>query len=86
VKAIFKFDTPYEENQAVGKYVEINGAKINYEEYGKGDPLLLSHGNQEIIKTMGNQIDGFKSKYLVIIADSRKHGKSELKTKALSYE
>jgi pimeloyl-ACP methyl ester carboxylesterase len=86
VKAIFNFDTPYGENQAVGKYIEINGAKIYYEEYGKGEPLLLIHGNQGNIKTMGNQIDGFKSKYRVIIADSRGHGKSELKTNALSYE
>jgi pimeloyl-ACP methyl ester carboxylesterase len=86
VKAIFNFDTPYGENQAVGKYIEINGAKIYYEEYGKGEPLLLIHGNQGNIKTMGNQIDSFKSKYRVIIADSRGHGKSELKTNALSYE
>lgn len=86
VKAIFNFDTPYGQNQAVGKYVEINGAEIYYEEYGKGEPLLLIHGNQGNIKTMGNQIDGFKSKYRVIIADSRGHGKSELKTDALSYE
>jgi pimeloyl-ACP methyl ester carboxylesterase len=35
---------------------------------------------------MGNQIDAFKNKYRVIIADSRGHGKSELKTDALSYE
>jgi pimeloyl-ACP methyl ester carboxylesterase len=35
---------------------------------------------------MGNQIDAFKNKYRVIIADSRDHGKSELKTDALSYE
>jgi hypothetical protein len=46
VIAIFKFDTPYGENQAIGKYIEINGAKIYYEEYGKGEPLLLIHGNQ----------------------------------------
>jgi pimeloyl-ACP methyl ester carboxylesterase len=77
---------PLGENQAVGKYIEINEAKIYYEEYGKGDPLLLIHGNQGNIKTMGNQIDGFKSKYRVIIVDSRGHGKSELKSKALSYE
>jgi pimeloyl-ACP methyl ester carboxylesterase len=77
---------PLGENQAVGKYIEINEAKIYYEEYGKGDPLLLIHGNQGIIKTMGNQIDGFKSKYRVIIVDSRGQGKSGLKSKALSYE
>jgi bifunctional N-acetylglucosamine-1-phosphate-uridyltransferase/glucosamine-1-phosphate-acetyltransferase GlmU-like protein len=28
VQAILNFDTPYGENKAVGKYVEINGANI----------------------------------------------------------
>lgn len=81
----FKFDTPYGNNKAVGKYVKINGAKIYYEEYGKGEPLLLIHGNSNSIKNMGNQIDYFKSKYRVIIADNRGHGKSELKTDSLTY-
>ncbi len=81
----FKFDTPYGDNQAVGKYVEINGAKIYYEEYGKGEPLLLIHGNGSSIKWMGNQIDYFKTKYRVIIADNRGQGKSELKTDSLTY-
>jgi len=71
VQMNFKFDTPYGDNQAVGKYVEINGAKIYYEEYGKGEPLLLIHGNGSSIKWMGNQIDYFKTKYRVIIADNR---------------
>ncbi|TEB40928.1 alpha/beta hydrolase, partial [Flavobacterium circumlabens] len=68
VKMNFKFDTPYGENKAVGKYAEINGAKIYYEEYGKGEPLLLIHGNGGSINSMGNQIDYFKSTYRVIIA------------------
>ncbi len=85
VKMNFIFDTPYGDNQVVGKYVEINEAKIYYEEYGKGKPLLLIHGNGGDIKSMGNQIDYFKSKYRVIIADNRGHGKSELKTDSLTY-
>ena len=85
VQMNFKFDTPYGDNQAVGKYVEINGAKIYYEEYGKGEPLLLIHGNGSSIKWMGNQIDYFKTKYRVIIADNRGQGKSELKTDSLTY-
>ncbi|MCJ7758709.1 MAG: alpha/beta hydrolase [Gillisia sp.] len=85
VQMNFKFDTPYGENQAVGKYVEINGAKIYYEEYGKGEPLLLIHGNGSSIKWMGNQIDYFKTRYRVIIADNRGQGKSELKTDSLTY-
>ncbi len=81
----FTFDTPYGHNEIVGKYAEINGAKIYYEEYGKGDPLLLIHGNGGDIKSMGNQIDFFKKKYRVIIADNRGQGKSELKTDSLTY-
>jgi pimeloyl-ACP methyl ester carboxylesterase len=34
---------------------------------------------------MGNQIDYFKTKYRVIIADNRGQGKSELKTDYLTY-
>jgi len=85
VEMNFKFDTPYGNNESVGKSVEINGAKIYFEEYGKGEPLLLIHGNSGSIKDMGNQIDYFKSKYRVIIADNRGQGKSELKTDSLTY-
>ena len=80
-----KFDTPYGKNKEVGKYITINEARIYYEEYGKGEPMLLIHGNGGSIKDMGNQIDYFKKKYRVIIADNRGHGKSELKTDSLTY-
>lgn len=86
VKMNNKFTTPYGENKTIGKYVQINSAKIYYEEYGKGEPLLLIHGNGGDIKSMGNQIDYFKTKYRVIIADNRGQGKSELKTDSLTYE
>lgn len=85
VQMNFKFDTPYGKNTAVGKFAEINGAKIYYEEYGKGEPLLLIHGNGGSIESMGNQIDYFKSKYRVIVADNRGQGKSELKTDSLTF-
>lgn len=85
VEMNFKFDTPYGNNREVGKYTTVNGAKIYYEEYGKGQPLLLIHGNGGSIRDMGNQIGYFKSKYRVIIADNRGHGKSELKTDSLTY-
>jgi pimeloyl-ACP methyl ester carboxylesterase len=67
----FKFEIPYGNNEAVGKHVEINSTKIYYEEYGTGEPLLLIHGNGGSIESMGNQIDYFKTKYRVIIADNR---------------
>jgi len=85
VQMNFKFETPYGNNKTVGKYVAINGAKIYYEEYGKGEPLLLIHGNGGSIESMGNQIDYFKTKYRVIIADNRGQGKSEMNTDSLTY-
>ena len=85
VQMNFKFDTPYGNNATIGKFVAIDGAKIYYEEYGKGEPLLLIHGNNGSIESMGNQIDYFKTKYRVIIADNRGQGKSELKTDSLTY-
>lgn len=81
-----EFDTPFGSNEFVGKYAVINGVNIYYEEYGEGEPLLLIHGNGQEIKRMGNQIDYFKTKYRVIIADNRGHGKSELKTDSLTYD
>lgn len=80
-----KFDIPYGSNDSVGEYVELNGARIYYEEYGKGEPLLLIHGCGADIKSMENQIDYFKKKYRVIVADSRGQGKSELNTDSLTY-
>ncbi|QXP72681.1 alpha/beta hydrolase [Tenacibaculum sp. HL-MS23] len=79
------FKTPYGNNKEVGKYVKINGAKIYYEQYGKGEPLLIIHSCGTDIKAMEYQIDYFKDKYRVIAADSRGQGKSELKTKTLTY-
>ncbi|CAM1357257.1 MULTISPECIES: alpha/beta fold hydrolase [Tenacibaculum] len=85
INAQDKFNTPYGNNSAVGKYVKINGANIYYEEYGKGEPLLIIHGCGADIKAMEYQIDYFKDKYRVIVADSRGQGKSELKTDSLTY-
>ncbi len=80
-----EFKTPYGNNDAIGKYVKINKAKIYYEEYGEGEPLLIIHSCGTDIKAMEYQIDYFKDKYRVIAADSRGQGKSELKTKKLTY-
>lgn len=75
----------YGSNSEVGTFVEINDTKIYYEEYGEGEPLLLIHGCGADIKSMENQIDYFKDKFRVIVADSRGQGKSDLKTDSLTY-
>jgi pimeloyl-ACP methyl ester carboxylesterase len=80
-----KFDIPYGNNPAVGKYADINGFKMYYEEYGQGEPLVLIHGNGGSIALMGYQIEYFSKNFRCIIADSRGHGKSTLNTSQLQY-
>ncbi|MGN6395316.1 MAG: alpha/beta fold hydrolase [Mucilaginibacter sp.] len=78
--------TRYGRNQAVGKYADIRGFKMYYEVYGKGEPLLIIHGNGGSINNFVYQIPYFAKNYQVIIADSRAQGKSVDHRDSLSYE
>lgn len=71
---------------AHGKYFQNRGFKMYYEVYGKGEPLLIIHGNGGSIANFEKQIPFFSTKYKVILADSRAHGKSIDLTDSLSYE
>jgi pimeloyl-ACP methyl ester carboxylesterase len=59
-----------------GKYVTLDKAKIYYEEYGKGMPLLLIHGGFGTISNFEKCIPELSKKYRVIAADSPSHGRS----------
>lgn len=50
--------------------------KLSYTEKGKGEPLILLHGNGENSTYFVNQIDYFSKTYRVIAIDTRGHGKS----------
>jgi pimeloyl-ACP methyl ester carboxylesterase len=64
----------------------VNGIKMYYEIYGQGMPLVLIHGNGGSVASMANQIEYFKSKYRIIVADSRAQGKSGDTKERLTYE
>jgi pimeloyl-ACP methyl ester carboxylesterase len=78
--------TKYGRNDAVGKYADIRGFKMYYETYGKGEPLVIIHGNGGSINNFLYQIPYFAKNYQVIIADSRAQGKSVDHADSLSYE
>jgi len=78
--------TMYGRNKAVGKYAEFRGIKMYYEVYGKGEPLLIIHGNGGSIKNFVYQIPYFAKNYRVILADSRAQGKTIDGADSLSYE
>ncbi|MEO5594640.1 MAG: alpha/beta hydrolase [Chitinophagaceae bacterium] len=81
------FDTTiYGRNNKAGKYAKIRGINIYYEIYGKGEPLLIIHGNGGAINNFLYQIPYFAKDYKVILADSRAQGKSTDTGDSLSYE
>ena len=77
---------PYGHNKTAGKYYEVRGFKMYCEVYGKGQPLLIIHGNSGSINNFIYQIPYFSKKYKVIIADSRAQGKSGDRGDSLTYE
>ena len=80
------FEFNYGKNSGIGKYANIGNFSMYYEIYGKGEPLLVIHGNGSSIAGMGFQIEYFKDSFQVIAADSRGHGNSEMNSESLSYE
>ncbi|MFT3920117.1 alpha/beta fold hydrolase [Cloacibacterium sp.] len=63
-------------NNPNGNYINLNDAKIYYEEYGKGEPLIFLEGNNGLISDFYNQIAFFSKQYRVISLDTRAQGKS----------
>jgi pimeloyl-ACP methyl ester carboxylesterase len=59
-----------------GKLVTVNGAKIYYEEYGQGEPLILLHGFGRTVADWQPYISEFSKNYHVIAWDMRGHGRS----------
>src|ERR1700730_19427673 len=66
---------PYGSNN--GKYQNVNGLKLYYEEYGKGTPLLLIHGGLSSIKDVALLIPELSKKFRVIAVDCPGYGRSE---------
>jgi len=67
---------PYDHNQAVGKFYNINGFKMYTEVYGSGPPLLMIHGNNGDMSAFAKNVPYFATHYQVILADSRSQGRS----------
>jgi pimeloyl-ACP methyl ester carboxylesterase len=78
---------PYGNNPKAGKYVKSKDAKIYYEIYGKGQPVVLLHGGLfgSTIE-FADFLDKLIINYQVIAISTRGHGKSELGTESMTLE
>jgi len=81
-----KTATPYGHNSSAGKYFNIRNFRMYCEEYGKGTPVLLIHGNGRSIEDFRYQIPFFAKTNRVIVADSRAQGRSIDPSDSLTYE
>ena len=78
---------PYGNNPKAGHYVTSGDAKIYYEVYGKGQPIVILHGGMfGSTYEMHQFIDSLKKNYQVIAVSTRGHGKTELGSVPLTYE
>ena len=72
-------NTPYGDNASAAHRVQVGDAKIYYESYGQGDPIVLLHGGGlGSAYEMGCFADPLKRNHQVIVISSRGHGRSDI--------
>ncbi|MBS1928060.1 MAG: alpha/beta hydrolase [Chitinophagaceae bacterium] len=76
----------YGNNSSHAKRIFSRGVNFYIEEYGKGDPVILLHGNGGNISSFTSVIPLLEKQFRVIAIDSRAHGKSIDNGDSLSFE
>ena len=83
----FCSENPYGNNPQAGKYLNVGDARIYYEIYGKGEPVVLLHGGvYGYIDEFEPFINRLSEKFQVICIATRGHGKSEIGTEPFTYK
>jgi pimeloyl-ACP methyl ester carboxylesterase len=67
-------------------YAPINGIKIWYATFGKGEPVVMLHGGLANSNYWGNQVPGLAQNYRVVVMDSRGHGRSTHDDRPYGYD
>lgn len=68
-----------------GRYIQVNGLNLYYEEYGYGRPLILLHGGTGTSQTWQPFLSTFGLHFRVFTPDSRAHGRTNNPAGTLSY-
>jgi pimeloyl-ACP methyl ester carboxylesterase len=64
----------------------VDGIKIWYATFGKGEPVILLHGGLANSNYWGHQVRALEPYYHVIVMDSRGHGRSTRDQRPYSYD
>jgi pimeloyl-ACP methyl ester carboxylesterase len=64
----------------------VNGVKIWYATFGRGEPVILLHGGLANASYWGHQVRALQRHYKVIVMDSRGHGRSSRNRETYGYD
>ena len=78
--------TPSLPEAAQSGYAPINGVRIWYAVFGRGEPVILLHGGLANANYWGNQIRELQKSYRVVVMDSRGHGRSTRNEQPYGYD
>jgi pimeloyl-ACP methyl ester carboxylesterase len=78
--------TPSLPKAAQSGFAPVNGIKIWYASFGRGEPVILLHGGLANSDYWGNQVRALQTHYQVIVMDSRGHGRSTRNEKPYGYD
>ena len=67
-------------------FAPVNGIKIWYAVYGRGDPVILLHGGLANANYWGHQVRALQRHYQVIVMESRGHGRSSRNQEPYGYD
>jgi pimeloyl-ACP methyl ester carboxylesterase len=67
-------------------WATVDGVRLWYAEFGRGEPVLLLHGGLANSSYWGNQVRALMGQYRVIVMDSRGHGRSTRDAQPFGYD
>jgi pimeloyl-ACP methyl ester carboxylesterase len=67
-------------------FAPVNGIKVWYATFGRGEPVVLLHGGLANANYWGHQVRALQRHYQVIVMDSRGHGRSSRNQEPYGYD
>ncbi|MBR0820421.1 alpha/beta fold hydrolase [Bradyrhizobium liaoningense] len=67
-------------------FAPVNGVKVWYATFGRGEPVILLHGGLANANYWGHQVRALQRHYQVIVMDSRGHGRSSRNQEPYGYD
>lgn len=67
-------------------FAPVNGVKVWYATFGRGEPVVLLHGGLANANYWGHQVRALQRHYQVIVMDSRGHGRSSRNQEPYGYD